>query len=81
MGLGHGLVEQELLLPKGKGLTLVEVEYWNGEQSGLVVEGERFEFEELLQDLEIVGLTVILMTQNTDLKLKLDDAGSKAQPE
>ena len=75
------MVERELLLPKGKGMTLVEVEYWNGERSGLVVEGERFEFEELLQDLEIVGLTVILMTQNTDLKLKLDDAGSKAQPE
>ncbi len=62
-------------------MTLVEVEYWNGERSGLVVEGERFEFEELLQDLEIVGLAVILMTQNTDLKLKLGDAGSKAQPE
>lgn len=81
MGLGHGLVEQELLLPKGKGLTLVEVEYWNGEQLGLDAEGEHFELEELLQGLEIAGLTVVLMTQNTDLKLKLDDAGSKAQPE
>lgn len=81
MGLGHGLVEQELLLPKGKGMTLVEVEYWNGERLGLVVEGEHFELEELLPDLEIAGLTVMLMTQSTDLKSKLDDAGSKAQPE